>query len=203
MSAQKSVVQSQWHDNIDEDPDTSGISWIRHPKAKFNFYVANNNEYGYFLMKISDKSLQDRILKSGMTLWLNMNNESGKELGIHFPLGSLNSGARNIPGIPDQNSGNAKKDEDLISFANTIELIGFRSEESRRFPSDNADNFRGSVTINGNGTLYYLMRMPAVKIPLRNSKDRKGVMPFTIGIEAGTDKSQLYWIKNIRLSPGK
>lgn len=198
MSAQKSIVKSQWHENIDEDPDTSGISWIRNPKARLSYYVANNNEYVYFLMKISDKSLQDRILKSGMTLWINMNNESGKELGIRFPLGSLNSGAHNIPGIQEQ----TKKEGDLISFANTIELIGFRSEESRRFPSDNADNFRGSVTINGNGTLYYLMRMPAVKIPLRNSKDGKGAMPFTIGIESGAEKLMLYWIKNISLSTG-
>lgn len=201
LNAQKSVVKSQWFENTEEDPDTSGVSWIRPQKATFGYSVLNNSKYVYFLMKVSDKVLQERILKDGMTLWINMNNEGKKELGIHFPLGSLNSGSRSIPGIQDD-SKDTKKPGDLVALANTIELIGFRSEELRKFPSENADTFTGSVNMSSGGILYYRMKMPAEKIPLRNSKDRKGAMPFTIGIESGSGKPYIYWIKNIRLSTG-
>ena len=85
----------------------------------------------------------------------------------------------------------------LPIFANTIELIGFSNEAARRFASDNADTFRGSVKYDNEGVLHYKMIIPIEKIPVRNSREGEGAMPFTFGVEYGpfpsmdTRKSQV------------
>jgi hypothetical protein len=155
-------------------------------------------------MKTSDQAFQNLILKSGMTLWIDMNNKEGKKLGVRYPLGSMNS-RRNIAGLPDEKSSSNTNQKDIITQANTIELIGFTGEEERRFPSDNYDNFRGLMNFDANGVLHYLIRMPAIKLPLRNSIDGVGAMPFSLGVQFGSDgnKSDPIWIKNIKLATGK
>ena len=51
--------------------------------------------------------------------------------------------------------------------------------------------------------------MPITKLPVRNSKDHSGAMPFTLGIDYGPPvpkppfKPLLLWIKNIKLANNK
>jgi len=205
LNAQKSkMVKSIWQENADENPDTSFIEYSFHQKGRIYYFLSNNNEYVWFLMKTSDPSFQNMILKSGMTLWIDMDNKEGKKLGVRYPLGSLNSSPKTAA-LPDEKSISNTNPEDIIAQANTIELIGFIGEEARRFPSDNYDNFRGVVNFDANGTLHYLIRMPAIKLPLRNSKDGVGAMPFSLGVQFGSDgnKSDHIRIKNIKLATGK
>jgi hypothetical protein len=72
-----------------------------------------------------------------------------------------------------------------LSLANTIELTGFPNEESRRFPSENTDNFRGSVKYDNEGTLHYKMTMPISKLQTKNNKVGEGAMLFNLGFEYG------------------
>lgn len=198
------MVKSIWQENADENPVTSIIEYSFHQKGRIYYFLSNNNEYVWFLIKTSDEAFQNLILKSGMTLWIDMDNKEGKKLGLRYPLGSMNS-RPNIAGLPDEKSSSKTCPEDIIAQANTIELIGFTGEEERRFPSNNYDNFRGLVNFDANGTLHYLIRMPAIKLPLRNSKDGVGAMPFSLGVQFGSDgnKSDPIWIKNIKLATGK
>ncbi len=205
LNAQKSkMVKSIWQENADENPGTSSVEYSFHQKGRIFYFLSNNNDYVWFLMKTSDQDVQNTVLKSGMTLWIDMDNKEGKKLGVRYPLGSLNSRPK-INGLPDEKSSNNTNPEDVIAQANTIELIGFIGEEARRFPSDNYDNFRGLVNFDDDGTLHYLLRMPAIKLPLRNSKDGVGAMPFSLGVQIGSDgnKSGCIRIKNIKLATGK
>jgi hypothetical protein len=114
-------------------------------------------------------------------------------------------------------------------MANTIEILGFITEQQRRFPAENRDSFRGSVKLDEGGILFYKLIMPLAKLPLRNSRDNRGAMSFMIGIEygssAGTNKtgaargpapssifhsgssgrggSEQIWIKDVRLATSK
>ena len=103
-----------------------------------------------------------------------------------------------------------ESEETLISLANTIELIGFTRENERRFPSENADNCSGYVKVDNQGVLHYKMVIPITKLPVRNSKDASGAMPFNLGVEygavpiSGSSKPPvIVWIKNVSLATGR
>ncbi len=156
--------------------------YIYYKKGKLYFLLSNDNANIYIAMKIEDTEVQNRILNQGLTIWVNMDKKPIKKMGIRFPVGSQNStvSAQNNP------HDNIKSDglqETPLALANTIELIGFKNEEVTRFPSNNIDNFRGSVKYDKEGTLHYYLVMPVAKLPFRNSKEGKGTMPFTFGIE--------------------
>jgi len=209
LNAQKGkLFLSSWHDTENGDLKSSSDKYINSKKEKLYYYISNDNANVYLEMKFVNLEVQNRILKHGLTVWICMESKPDKKLGVRFPIGSLNSVGRNKPKIPDDNVNTEASLVIPLSLAKTIELIGFISEEERHFPADNADSFRGSVTLD-NGMLYYKMTMPIVKLPVRNSKDGNGAMPFTIGFEYGPPVAQpaytpvLLWIKNIKLATVK
>jgi hypothetical protein len=156
-------------------------------KAKFYYFISNDKANVYLDLKIDDSEVQSRILLQGLTLWVNMDGKSAKKMGVHFPIGSQHSGGRRGQNTQGTNLDSEGKPLTPLAQANTIELLGFISEESRRFPADNADSFSGSVSYDKEGVLHYKMKMPLVKIPVRNAKEGGGAMPFTLGIEYGFD----------------
>lgn len=203
LTAQNSkTIKSIWQENSEEDPDTELVDYFFQQKGNFYYFIADNEKYVWFIMKTSDTAVQNTILESGMTLWIDMDNKGGMKSGILYPAGSMNSLPK-ITDSPDERKNSNAVREKLVKQANMIELKGFPGE-ARRFPSDTYDNFRGKIHIDVKGTMYYYMRMPTIKLPLRNSRDGVGAMPFALGIQFGTEgnKSRLYWIKNIKLATG-
>jgi hypothetical protein len=168
--------------------------YICNNKGKLCYFFSNDNENFSCDILFNDINSIDRVLKEGMTVWIDMDGKQTKKMGVKFPLGAQLSGSTAT----------------LLSMANIIELIGFTRENERRFPSENADNCRGYVKIDEEGVLHYKMIIPITKLPVRNSKDASGAMPFNIGIEygvvqgSGSSKAPVFvWIKNVRLATGK
>jgi|WetSurMetagenome_2_1015567.scaffolds.fasta_scaffold223359_1 hypothetical protein len=151
---------SRWHVNDNVVP--SDYQFLK--KAGLYYYISNDTDNIYIDMKFQDQRIQNMILKEGLTLWINMDGKTVKKMGIRYPHGSQ----KNSP----------------VPSSNTIELVGFIGEQERHFPADNPDNFRGSVKVEGI-TLHYNMLLPIAKLPVRNSKDGNGAMPFTLGVEYG------------------
>jgi hypothetical protein len=100
-------------------------------------------------------------------------------------MGSQNPAGRKRPDYSENANKQSGSIVNSLALANTIELIGFINEEVRHFPSENSDNFRGSVNFDKEGILYYKMVIPIAKLPLRNSKKNNGAMTFALGIEYG------------------
>lgn len=171
----------RWH--LTDKIDASDYQMIK--KNNFYYYLSNDNENIYVDLKIEDAGVQNRILKEGLTIWINMDDKPVKNMGIRFPIGSENKTGSNNNSLIESMLNPDGTLATPLSQAHTIELIGFTSEEVRRFPSENNNNFRGSVNYDNDGILYYKMVMPIAKLPLRNSKQGDGAMPFAIGIEYG------------------
>jgi hypothetical protein len=215
---------SSWH--LNDKIEASDYT----PVDKSGLYclISNDNDYVYIDMKVDDRKIQHRILTEGLTIWINMDGREEKKMGIRFPLGSQNKPGRKNADQVEKSQTRDESMEDLIAIANTIEIIGFISEQQRRFPSENRDSFRGSVKLGEGGKLYYKLIMPMAKLPLRNSRNGHGTMPFFMGIEYGslpvTNKSvnrgpapssifrsgasgsvgsELIWIKDVRLASSK
>jgi hypothetical protein len=171
----------------DGNGNVSSENFTFSKKAKFYYFISNDKANVYLDLKIDDSEVQSRILLQGLTLWINMDGKSAKKMGVHFPIGSQHSGGRRGQNTQGANLDSEGKPLTPLAQANTIELLGFISEESRRFPADNADSFSGSVSYDKEGVLHYKLKMPLVKIPVRNAKEGGGAMPFTLGIEYGFD----------------
>jgi hypothetical protein len=198
-------------------------------KTKLYCFLSNDNNNIYIDMKVADQEIQNRILKEGLTIWISMDGKEVKKMGVRFPIGSQNQGVHKKADLSENNKSQEGNLVTPLSLANTIELIGFTNEQARHFPSENYDNFRGSVKYDEKGTLYYKMIMPIAKLPVRNSRDGHGAMPFILGIEygslamtnqsgenrgpapssvfhsrsSGTGASELHWITDIKLATSK
>ena len=213
LNAQKGNLQlSRWHTgNKLEDSDYQFIK-----RAGLYYFISNDNKNIFLNLKTSERAIQEKILKDGLTVWINMDDKNVGKMGVRFPIGSQNqnSGKRK-----DRSGNNSNPDTtSVLSMANTIELIGFISEQERRFPAENPDNFNGSVKYE-NGTLYYRLVMPIAKLPIRNSRQGDGAMPFTMGFEYGYipqmqsssnpsagshgGSADLNWINHIKLATSR
>jgi len=194
-NAQKSnLYLCCWLESINEDLTVPRDKYICNSKGKLCYFFSNNSELLSIDILFSDNNAIDRILTEGMTIWIDMDGKQTKKMGVKFPLGAQISESKAT----------------LLLIANTIELIGFTRENERRFPSENADNCRGYVKIDKQGVLLYKMFIPISKLPVRNSKDASGAMPFNMGLEYGVEQSivsskppVLVWIKNVRLATGR
>jgi hypothetical protein len=197
---------SKWQDDGNTEVTIPSDKYSYFKKGKLYYFLSNDNVNVNIFLNVTDLAVQNRILKQGLTIWINMDSKPGKKMGVHFPIGSQNSSVtKNSPKLPDDNLDNEASLLQSLSLAKTIDLIGFISEEERHFPADNYDTFRGSITYD-KGTLFYKLVMPITKLPVRNSKDHIGAMPFTLGIDYGPPvpkppyKPVLFWIKNIKLA---
>lgn len=186
VNAQKGdLFYSRWHTEGRSELNIPSDGYSYFKKGNLYYFLSNDKENIYLGIKVADAGIQTRILKEGLTVWVDMDGKSSKKLGIRFPIGSKNAAGRNRS---DKSENSLNADGTLVtplSLANTIELIGFINEEVRRFPAENAENFSGSVKYDKDGVLHYKMIMPIAKLPVRNSKDGNGAMPFAFGIQYG------------------
>ena len=224
LNGQKETLNlSQWH--VSDKPEGSDYQMIR--KIKLYYFLSNDKDNIYIDIKVADKAIQEKILKEGLTIWISMNGKEERKMGVRFPMGSQNQGNHRKS---DHTETEKYQDISLISLlaqANTIEILGFTNEQQRHFPSENRDNFRGSVKFDEKGTLIYKMIIPIAKLPVRNSRDGRGAMPFILGVEYGSasvtnksglnrgpapsslflprssDNTEAYWIENVRLATSK
>ncbi len=172
----------RWHTGDKIEP--SDYQTIK--KSKLYGTFSNDNDNLYINLRVVDQKVQERILKEGLTIWVNMDGKEVRQLGIRFPMGSLSQGGHRKSDHAERNIQTVDNPAGLISLANTIELIGFTYEQERHFPAENRDNFRGSVRFDKEGILNYVLVLPIERLPVRNSKGGHGAMPFTLGIEYGS-----------------
>jgi hypothetical protein len=182
LTAQKeNFFISKWRNNPDQDLQLTFKDYISAKKGQVLYYLSNDDANIYVDMKILETLEENRILKMGLTVWIDMDGKTRKIMGIRYPIGSQYSRGRG----GQSNFSNAGTQATPLSQANTIQLIGFKDVEGTRLPSDNPGNIRGSVKYDQEGELIYRLVIPLSKLPLRNDAPGKGLMPFTIGIEYG------------------
>jgi hypothetical protein len=167
----------QWNSNGNEELNVPLESYQYFRKGMLYHYLSNDKENIYLDIKVTESEAQSKILKEGMTVWINIDDKQTKKNGIRFPLGTENSGgpgrqhAMNIQGS-------------LLSpveQANTIQLIGFGGT-FKFIPANNTDGFRGSVHYNNDGVLIYRLIIPVARL---NAEGEVITGPFAIGIEPG------------------
>ena len=87
LSAQKGkIYQDRWHDEGIEAGNIPVGDYSLMDKGKLYICLSNNNDILFIDIKTDDPSVQSRILKNGMTLWVDMDNKTSRKLGIQYPI---------------------------------------------------------------------------------------------------------------------
>jgi uncharacterized membrane protein YgcG len=174
-----------WRSNGSEELKIPSDKYQSFGKSKLLCYFSNDKDNIYIDMKIVESVELNKILQMGLTVWIDMDEKTRKEMGLRFPIGSRFSRDQNRRGNENLTDIIMAEKKSPLAFANEIEIIGFKGEETRRLPSDNSDSFRGYVKYDIEGDLLYNLIIPIVKLPLRNSGKSNEPMPFNLGIEYG------------------
>jgi hypothetical protein len=167
----------KWNGSGNEELNIPLESYQYFKKGMLYHYLSNDKENVYLDIRVIESVAKSKILKEGMTVWINMNDKQVKKDGIRFPLGTESlrgpgkQQARDIQG----------RLLSPVEQANTIQVIGFDGP-FQFIPANNTEGFRGSVHYDNEGVLIYRLILPITKLATRGT-DITG--PFAIGIEPG------------------
>ena len=178
------VYQAEYVSN----PQNIGDPQHYDKKGKIKYDVYNDDKNVYVSIKTLDYYAQVKILKFGLTLWLDEKGKKKKEKGIVFPMESgfqkptqSQGGQRMMPGGK----------ESLLQLHSMYELsdknillIGFDGKDSKRelYPKRETYDISATITFDSlNNALNYLAVIPIDKIISKDDNDKT----FSIGLESG------------------
>lgn len=184
LSAQKEKsYSSHWRENINDDMKSLITEFKYSEKGKFYYYFSNDRDNFYVNLRIFDKSVQNQVLRSGLTVWINTDGKSAKKTGIKYPVRRQNNRA---PGMQErqnmpQGRPAASRNREMAELpVNTLELIGFSKSGPVTVSTFENDNFRGSVRFEKDGMWYELI-LPLKKLPEITAKDKDGAKAIILG----------------------
>jgi len=177
------LVKSDWSNNQivvngkDNDWDDS-MFYI--PDTQLTAGVRNDSNYMYIILKSTNRQQASQILGLGLTVWFDPSGGTGKDFGIHFPLGRTEF--REFKPQTEQNQG--ENQGFVEKTPNELEIIGVNKNGPVRLSIADAKGVELQLH-RGENSLVYEMR-----IPLHHSPDHlyaigaKGVQ-VGIGFEGG------------------
>ncbi len=171
----KSNYTSSWNGNpqgLIENKNSHVEDMHYDTDAKMLYGLINDNENLYILLEVSDKTVQKKILISGLTFWMDTIGKKKEQLGITFPLeGSMGNrtGKMNKEEMMKQmqrGSFNGDFDyqnlnETFSNGLNKMEIIGFNNEkEPLMVFNQNPKGISVSIKFDNMGTLHYKANIP-------------------------------------------
>lgn len=157
-----SFQQTKWQDNpIVVDGQDS--EWVKpltyYSKAeKLGYSILSDTANMYILLSTKDEQTQQRILRGGMTVWINTAAEKSDEgaVGVSFPTGSVSPRRKNDP-IRDNSSQGALKE--LRDYY----LLGFekgQGMEAFKYGESNSQGIQVDLNFNDVGEMIYEAQIP-------------------------------------------
>ena len=77
---------TDWADSLRYDPD-----------SRLQYQVLNDSRTVYLRLKVADPATQARVLRQGLTIWLDTTGRSQRQFGVRYPLGGVPAGAQAAP----------------------------------------------------------------------------------------------------------
>jgi hypothetical protein len=67
------------------------------PASKLQYQVLNDSRTVYLRLKVADQGTQARVLRRGLTIWLDTTGRNQHQFGVRYPLGGVPAGAQVAP----------------------------------------------------------------------------------------------------------
>lgn len=148
-------------------------------KSQFLFLLSNDDKNLYVDLMVAEKAAVQKIMRYGLTTWLNPEGKSKKAMGIQFPVSPEEKSQPDIRG----ERGGDRKDMRMAMMASKNQemlLIGFEGKGSRKYIDPRIDgSFHGKLEMMEDGMIWVSLSLPLDKIGQEESS------PFSLGFETG------------------
>ncbi len=136
-------------------------------KSRINYTIANDRRNLYLVMKVTDESMQMKILRSGMEFRIDTSGKKTFPIAFGFPIpGQImmtrQRGGASLPErIPGGTPGRSTMNQKLLNQAKTARLSGFKSAINGKMDfGGNTYGISASIIIDSLGILYYEAILP-------------------------------------------
>ncbi|HUN64722.1 MAG TPA: hypothetical protein VMW43_01370 [Bacteroidota bacterium] len=176
------TLQSEWRGSgitIDGSDTEWGSSLLLFEKEKVAVGIANDESNLYLCIKCMDRSLQQKIIRGGLTVWLDSAGSDHKIFGIHFPVGMQSGDSprrmedRADSENPDQASREAERD--FLSRMYEMEVLGGENMVLEKFQNLHPSGMQLAISDSTGPIVYEL------KVPFRTRAGQR----YAIGTDAG------------------
>jgi hypothetical protein len=165
----KNEFESQWRDreiSIDGDHTDWKNSLTYVEDKNISIGLLNDEEFLYVCLVPGDFQIQNQMMRLGFTLWLDPEGGKDKTLGIHYPLGMMNSGLLMTELGFGSGRGMSEPDPERMRTLverslSDLEILGPDKDDVRRMGVDQAEGLRVEVG-NRTGTFVYELKVPLV-----------------------------------------
>jgi hypothetical protein len=184
IKAQKiGLYECKWHSVSAANDDESLINQMQF-EVKSNFLVlfTNDEKNLYVDLVLSDKAAIQKVMRFGLTTWLNPEGKHKKGMGIQFPVAPDENGQ---PSYSREKGGDRKEMMMAMMDRKNQEmlLLGFGGKDEQKVIDPRIDtSFHGKVNMMEGGKLHVSLALPLNKLV---RSDGTNNLPFSAGFETG------------------
>jgi len=175
---------SHWRNN-DEILAMKPSDYIYSEKAKFYYFISNDNDNIYVNLKIFSPEIQNRILRRGLITWINPNGKKVEKTGVMYPVPSRSMDRGLIPTRANTKGHgenlDAGGDSQRNPFLYKLEVIGFKDAGPVEFTPADLRSFRGSISMDNERYMDYELVIPLSKLSITKEKGSTKSKPLTFG----------------------
>jgi hypothetical protein len=175
--------ESKWHTVLSANDEEGLINQMQfEARSKFMFLISNDEKNLYIGLVTDDKAAIQKIMRYGLTTWINPEGKHKKTLGIQFPVAP---DEYSQPSYRNEKGGDRKemmmamldrKNQEMV-------LIGFEGKGTQKAIDPRIDSsFHGKVDMMEGGKLRISLEIPLSKL---NRSSENFNLPFSAGFETG------------------
>ncbi|GAA4034405.1 hypothetical protein GCM10022409_18470 [Hymenobacter glaciei] len=131
------------------------------PTSKLQYQVLNDSRTVYVRLKVADQATQARVLRRGLTVWLDTTGRSQHQFGVRYPLGGVPPGAQTAP---DPNATLAeRRSRRTLALAEMreMELLNYKgSKEATLTDAQSPLGVKVALGFNAQDDLIYELAVP-------------------------------------------
>lgn len=100
------------------------------PVSKLQYQVLNDSRTVYLRLKVADQGTQARVLRRGLTVWLDTTGRNQHQFGVRYPLGGVPAGAQVAPD-PSAPLADRRARRDLaLTEMREMELLNYKGSKT-------------------------------------------------------------------------
>jgi hypothetical protein len=155
----------QFLKSIKTDADTSdwrGVKLQFDKAASAYCATANNLQYVHVLLIVTDKMEQMKLLRGGMSVWLNWEgkNKTKEATGIKYPLKSEEGGFNPADRENNRQNGSSQIFKTMLSKKTEMELVGFKTELNGKQNLVNSSGIKIAINFTAANSMIYELSIP-------------------------------------------